>query len=674
MTALSVGMHFSIPGVDLKNAHCRFLNYAGSVGFMRRIFIFSLFYGLLLQPLYAQQNLVLADDTVRLGEVLIVPSLPEGAKAYKVSYIDGDILRFSLSGSIAEALAFNTPLYIKSYGSGGAATSSFRGMGANHTQIVWEGMRIDNPMTGQTDLSTLMTAFADDITIYNGGTPVGFGNRGPGGTVSVQSNTDWQNKFSAEYTQNIGSFSNLMEKIDIDAGKHNISYRLRAYLQNNDNDYEYTDPLGSDYQVLKREGAAYSSRGMLHELDYKKNNTIYGARLWYNLSERDLPGSIAYEAIPGNENQVDESVRTIVSFQNYFAKIVIKGQLGYLYDWMHYNNKLYLIDSRNHVSAVNARLSGVYKFSENTSLKLGFDYRLTDVNTNNYADPIQRKKTAFETAFSHLIGKKLGLIASLNQEIMNGEFLRISPSAGFDYSLFNRGDYHIKGSLGLSNHLPTLNDLYWSPGGNSDLKTEMASNYEITFSFKDSLFKIFSIDGSITAYKSLIEDMILWVPESEFVWIPQNIAKVLSNGIEIDQQLTYTSGNHMIKFAGSYYYTNVSRRNALGVEDNAVGKQLIYVPSDMASFSSVYGYSKLLLIWRSSYTGKRYITEDNSDSLPAYWLSSASIENTFTLRSSLIAIRFKIDNIFGKDYQSVKDYPMPWRSYMFSLTYKFSSK
>jgi outer membrane cobalamin receptor len=168
--------------------------------------------------------------------------------------------------------------------------------------------------------------------------------------------------------------------------------------------------------------------------------------------------------------------------------------------------------------------------------------------------------------------------------------------------------------------------------------------------------------------------MIIWVPESEFVWIPQNIASVMSKGIEIEQHFSYTKGNHLIKLLGSYYYTNVSRTNALAEEDNAVGKQLIYVPSDMASFSSVYRYKKFMLIWNSSYTGKRYIAEDNSESLPSFWLSSASVENTFSLRSSLIALRFKVDNIFGKNYQSVKDYPMPWRSYMLSLTYKFSSE
>jgi iron complex outermembrane receptor protein len=148
---------------------------------------------------------------------------------------------------------------------------------------------------------------------------------------------------------------------------------------------------------------------------------------------------------------------------------------------------------------------------------------------------------------------------------------------------------------------------------------------------------------------------------------------VVSTGIEIDQQLTYINGSHLVKITGSYYFTDVSRRNSLGTDDKAVGKQLIYVPSDMASFSSIYRYKKLMLMWRSSYTGMRYISEDNLESLPPYWLSSASVENIFNIRSSLIAIRLKVDNIFGKDYQSVKDYPMPWRSYMLTLCINFSA-
>ncbi len=638
------------------------------------LLIITLLSGVAFPSVYAQENLFLVGDTVEIGEVLISPSVPEGSSGYKVLYIDNDMLNSAVSASIASALNINTPLYIKSYGAGGTATSSFRGMGPNHTQIVWEGMRIDNPMTGQTDLSTMMTALIDNIAIYNGGTPMGFGNRGPGGTVSFQSKPVWGDRISAEYTQNIGSFSNYMETVDITAGKNNINYRLRAYLQDNKNDYKYFDQSGDNMDVLNREGAAFKTRGMLHEINYKNKTVVYGARLWYNFSDRDLPGSVAYQTVAGNEQQTDESIRGIISFHNYKKKGDLEGQLGYSSDWMHYTNKSFLINSRNQVKAINARLSGIYRFSESSILKLGFDYRSTGVNTNNYEQATDRKQTAFEINYSYLIRERLGLFASVNQELMNGEFLRVSPSAGFDLRIFKGGDYHIKGSAGLSNHLPTLNDLFWLPGGNPDLRTEKAGNSEITFSYKDKLFKILTLDGSITAYRSLIEDMILWVPVSDFVWTPENVARVVSNGFEIDQQLSYSVGKHGLKLIGSYYYTDVSRQNALTSEDNTVGKQLIYVPKNMSSLSVIYKYEEFMFIWRSSYTGKRFITEDNSESLPSYWLNSVSIEDSFNIKAADFGARFTINNIFDKDYQSVDSYPMPWRTYMFSISIKFSSK
>lgn len=622
----------------------------------------------------AQDKLHLKGDTVAVGEVLVVPSVPDGTLAYKVSYVDSDLLGSSSSNSIASILSSNTPLYIKSYGAGGTATSSFRGMGASHTQVVWEGMRIDNPMTGQTDLSTMLTALIDDITIYNGGTPLGFGNRGPGGTVSVQSKPEWKNNISAAYTQNIGSFSNLMETIDLAVGKTNINYRLRAYLQNAENDYKYFDPLSDDNSVtIRRKGAAYKKRGMLHEINIKDKSTVYGARLWYNFSDRELPGSIAFPLIEGNEFQSDESIRGIVSFHNYRSKGDLEGQVGYTSDWLHYTNKSYAINSQNHVKAFNTRLSGTYRFSESSMLKLGMDYRSTGVNTNNYEDPILRQQAAFELSYSYLVKKRLGLFASVNQALANKEFLRVSPSAGFDLNFFNSGDYHLKGSAGLSNHLPTLNDLHWLPGGNPDLKTEKASNYEITLSYKDRLLKIFTLEGSFTAYSSLIEDMILWVPVSEYVWAPENVARVISNGMEIDQQISYSSGKHGVKLIGSYYYTDVSRKNELTTDDNTVGKQLIYVPAKMASFSMIYQYNKLMLTWRSAYTGERFITDDNSESLPSYWLNSASIQDSYNLKSIILGARFSVNNMFGADYQNVLNYPMPWRSYMLSLSISFGS-
>ena len=94
------------------------------------------------------------DDTIKIKEVVIsrkksIQILP----GYKKITIDSSILMNYSHSTLADLLSENSEIFIKSYGMGGTATPSFRGTGASHTQIDWNGININNPMLGQSDLS-----------------------------------------------------------------------------------------------------------------------------------------------------------------------------------------------------------------------------------------------------------------------------------------------------------------------------------------------------------------------------------------------------------------------------------------------------------------------------------------------------------------------------------------
>ena len=64
---------------------------------------------------------------------------------------DSVTLKENIALSIADVLTFNSPLFVKQYGRATLSTVSFRGTGPSHTQVTWNGMRINNPMFGMTD-------------------------------------------------------------------------------------------------------------------------------------------------------------------------------------------------------------------------------------------------------------------------------------------------------------------------------------------------------------------------------------------------------------------------------------------------------------------------------------------------------------------------------------------
>ena len=109
-------------------------------------------------------------DTIKIKEVVISRNKPDTeASGYKKTKIDSSTLVNYSNRNLSDMLSDNTDIYIKSYGMGGTSTVAFRGTTASHTIIDWNGININSPMLGQSDLSLFPVGLIDDVNIYFGG-------------------------------------------------------------------------------------------------------------------------------------------------------------------------------------------------------------------------------------------------------------------------------------------------------------------------------------------------------------------------------------------------------------------------------------------------------------------------------------------------------------------------
>jgi len=69
--------------------------------------------------------------------------------------LDSLELRSDITGSLAQVLTRTSTLFIKHYGRATLSTASFRGASPSHTQVTWNGMKINSPMLGMVDFSTI---------------------------------------------------------------------------------------------------------------------------------------------------------------------------------------------------------------------------------------------------------------------------------------------------------------------------------------------------------------------------------------------------------------------------------------------------------------------------------------------------------------------------------------
>ena len=100
----------------------------------------------------AQEN----DDIrwyLNLPEISIYAERPIKEIGVQQTKMDSIVLKENIALSVADVLTFNSSIFVKNYGRATLSTVSFRGTSASHTQVSWNGMKINNPMLGMTDFS-----------------------------------------------------------------------------------------------------------------------------------------------------------------------------------------------------------------------------------------------------------------------------------------------------------------------------------------------------------------------------------------------------------------------------------------------------------------------------------------------------------------------------------------
>lgn len=127
--------------------------------------LFALFAGAMAQETATKGKL---GRGVALHDVIIYGKRPLKEIGTQKTAFDSTQLKENISLSMADVLTYNSSIFVKNYGRATLSTVSFRGTSPSHTQVTWNGMRINNPMLGMTDFSMIPSYFIDDASLLHG--------------------------------------------------------------------------------------------------------------------------------------------------------------------------------------------------------------------------------------------------------------------------------------------------------------------------------------------------------------------------------------------------------------------------------------------------------------------------------------------------------------------------
>ena len=637
---------------------------------------------------------------VTIREVPVWGRRPMKSIGVQETRLDSLILKENIALSIADVLTFNSPIFVKQYGRATLSTVSFRGTGPSHTQVTWNGMRINNPMLGMTDFSMIPSYFIDDASLLHGTSSVNETGGGLGGLVRLSTAPADIRGFGLQYIQGIGMFRTFDEFLRLEWGDEHWQVSTRAVYQSSANDFKYRNRdkkeniyddemniVGSYYPTERNKSGAFDDVHVLQEVYYDtRRGDRFGLNAWYINSNRELPLlTTDYADNKQFENrQREHTLRSVLSWDHYRSDWKVAAKAGYIHTWMAYDYRKdpgsgimnSITRSRNKVDTFYGQADGEYTPNGNWFFTAGVSAHQHLVESidkdiilqQGGKDIVGYDKGRIELSASVSAKwrptERLGLSAVLREEMYGTKWATV-PAFFADCQLSKRGNIVAKASVSRNHRFPTLNDLYFLPGGNPDLRSESGFSYEAGLSFAVGKENVYSLSGSASWYDQHIDDWILWLSTPKGFFSPRNIKQVHAYGVEMQASLAVIPARDWkLTMNGTFSWSpSINEGEPISPADQSVGKQLPYEPEFSATVTGRLTWRSWGLLYQFCYYSERYTMSSNditlSGRLTPYLMNNLSLDKAFALKWADLTLKGTVNNLFNEEYLSVTARPMP---------------
>lgn len=668
-----------------------------------------------------QHNIHAEEEITHLGELTVTGRRPIREIGVEKTSFDSLALKENIALSMADILTYNSSVYVKNYGRATLSTVAFRGTSPSHTQVTWNGVRINSPMLGMTDFSSIPAYFIDQAALFHGTSSVNETGGGLGGLVKLATIPDAPPGFNLQYVQGIGSFSTFDEFLRFSFKNDRWVTSTRAVYSSSPNDYTYINHdkkvniYDDDHQIVaqyypkeKNRSGAYKDLQFLQEVYYSTlNGDRLGLNIWYVDSNRELPLlTTDYGDERDFENrQRENTLRTVLSWNHIRSAWNLDLKAGYIFTWMAYDyrreitegNWADLTRSRSHMNTIFGSAESSYKiedkwlFSASLTAHQQFvksadkNIILSDGNKAviGYDKARLELSASLSAKWQPVYNWGLGIV--LREDFYGNNIAPIIPAFFFDWRALEKSfgpiPYNLtfKGSVSRNYRFPSLNDLYFMPGGNPDLKSEKGFTYDVGTTFNIDFNKRIAASISANWFDSRIDDWIIWLPTTKGFFSPRNIKTVHAYGMEINAETSVDFGrNWLLNLTGSFSWTpskNVGEK--MSPADQSVGKQLPYVPEFSSSIVGRLQWKSWAFLYKWCFYSERFTMSSNdftiSGSLPKYFMNNVSLEKNLYFKVLDLQLKLAVNNLFNEDYLSVLSRPMPGINFEFfiGITPKF---
>lgn len=605
---------------------------------------------------------------------------------------------------VSDAVKYFSGVTVKDYGGiGGLKTVSVRSLGGNHTAVSYDGITLTDCQTGQIDLGRFSLENVDLISLSNGQSDNIFQPARLFASASVLNIKTLTPEFigdkilNGKISMKAGSFGLLNPDVLLE-GKlsRKISATFSGEWLSADGKYPYTLQYGpnpnnlttteirqnTDVQNFRLEGAVYAN--------FAKNGNGYLKTYFYQ-SVRGLPGvAIFYNSENSSKQRIwDHTFFTQAHYEKEFSKSLIfqtnaKFNSGYL----HYLDPTYQnadgkIENIYQQKEYYGSASLLFRAFENLSFSASTDGAINSLNANLYGFAFPTRYSWLSVFAAKYVTNQVLVTASIlstvaNETVKTGnaakDYQQLSPYISLSVKPLKTQDFRVRIFYKNIFRLPSFNDLYYSQVGNRDLKPEKTNQFNLGMTYTTSVEKWLPlISVTADAYHNDVTDKIVAYPNKDtFFWTILNYGKVTVDGLDLTAETTFQPWKKIGIILGANY-TYQRALNVTNPSDRDYNNQIPYTPRVSGSGKAAIETPWINLSYSLLWSGHRYAVNQNyaENRLLGFADHSISVSRNFQTKNQMIHVNLEVLNLLNLNYEVVRWFPMPGRSFRATISVKF---
>jgi outer membrane cobalamin receptor len=562
---------------------------------------------------------------------------------------------------------------VRSTAPGGPVTASVRGGAPDAVLVLVDGMVLNDPVTGEADLSTVAAESIESVALLPGAQSARYGPRAEAGVIIIETRAH-----------------NVERTVRASAGS--LDTRSAALVWGGARPFTWS--VGGDWSALEGAFDFELPAEVGGGEGRRRNADARTTSFWMGASERVLGGEArirggretAERGLPGrgyapshHARHASERLQSTATWRREGERGAVHVSAGGTRQHARFEDVQPPVGLPYHdsatISSLELRAEGERPATGDVGVGYGagIDARLqwTHASALDASAPTRRLDLG---GFVHgRVATSVGSsVLSISAQVRGDRDDRSDWTVSHSLTVGATLDagVHTYAALRSSYTPPALADQYFRGAigvqPNPDLRAERVPS-EIEAGIRTEHAWGLRAGFGVTAYRSDVRGMIVWAPDYRFVWSPRNV-DVERFGVEARASAETADGR--VRVALSHTSTRIVYDQPPPDDD----VQVVYRPRNASSAELDWSPGAWRVALGARFTGVRNTVPAQVNTLPSFWTTSAAASREWRLGRWTLTPTLRADRLFDEKGSLIFGFPEPGRTLRVDVALRYAPR